>query len=521
MVFGANRNVPVAESVAGEEQRLALLTELRERAAELDAVIENTDAQLAVLDGDMNFVLVNSAYATASGHSKAELLGRNHFELFPNPENQAIFERVRDTGEPYRAIEKPFQYAGQPWRGVTYWNWLLVPIKSPEGVVERLLFTLTDVTEQVRARHRVEQLATEARERAQQLDTTIAAIADGLIISDADGRILLTNPAAEAILRLTPEQRSATEAERAVLYRPQLPDGTPLPSEQLPALRALRGETVRGLPYSVRPAEHTVWVSASAAPLHGPDGRINGAVTTLTDITALHELQEQREDLLRAVSHDLRSPLTVVLGQAQLLLRQMERAGAGEPQRRGAEAIIAGAQRMNLMIQDLVDSARMEAGQLRLELTTVDLAAFIQSLLGQLAGVLEVQRVRLEAPADLPTVRADPARLERILTNLLSNALKYSPAGSVVTVTLSLGEEAIATAVHDRGPGIAPEDRPRLFQRYGRPADGRGAQPGLGLGLYISRILVEAHGGRIWVESEVGAGSTFYFTLPVTPQSGS
>ena len=132
--------------------------ETQRRLAQLDAIFESTHALLALLDRDLNFVMVNSAYAESSGHSKGELIGRNHFALFPNAENQAIFERVRDTGEPYRAVEKPFEYADQPERGVTYWNWTLVPVKAEDGTVQELVFSLLDVTETVRARQRIEQL---------------------------------------------------------------------------------------------------------------------------------------------------------------------------------------------------------------------------------------------------------------------------------------------------------------------------------------------------------------------------
>ncbi len=223
----------------------------------------------------------------------------------------------------------------------------------------------------------------------------------------------------------------------------------------------------------------------------------------------LRRRQEQREDILRAVSHDLRSPLTAILTQAELLQRQ----GLPGPQRSGAEAIVASARRMNVMIQDLVDSARLESGQLQLNRRPVDLYAFLQELKQRLAGAMDMERVQVTAEPGLPPVSADPDRLERILTNLISNALKYSAPGTLVTVALYPHPGELVTAVSDRGPGIPPADLPRLFQRYYRTEAGR-EQRGLGLGLYITRQLVEAHGGRIWVESRLGEGSTFAFSLP-------
>ncbi len=387
----------VTDRVHAAEERERLLQEVQDRAADLETIFENTDAQLAFLDRDFTFLLVNSAYSRGAGYSEEELIGRNHFDLFPNPENQAIFERVRDTGELYRAVEKPFEYAGQPWRGVTYWNWVLAPIRGPEGRTERLLLSLTDVTPQVRTRLQVERLAQVAQGRAAELE----------------------------------------------------------------------------------------------------------------------RLQEQRNDIMRAVSHDLRNPLTTILGQAQLLDRRLERAGASGREREAVQAIIAAARRMDLMIRDLVDAARSEAGQLQLERQPVSLPGFLEALKRSQATALPMERVELVMPPELPPVLADPSRLERILVNLLSNALKFSPPESPVTVCLERRGDEVITSITDRGPGIPPEDLPRLFQRYYRAPAADERQRGVGLGLYITRMLVEAHGGRIWVESEVGKGSTFSFSLPV------
>ena len=236
----------------------------------------------------------------------------------------------------------------------------------------------------------------------------------------------------------------------------------------------------------------------------------------MTDVTALHDLQEQQEATLHMVSHDLRSPLTILQGQAQLALRTLAKAGSESPAQRSIEAIVETARRMNTMIQDLVDSARLESGQLTLNLRPVDLPSLGLDLRERLAAAQSVQneRIRIEAPESLPLVLADPDRLERILTNLLTNAFKYSDSGTEVVVTLTQRECEVVCSVMDHGPGIPADELPRLFQRYFRVSTTSGRREGLGLGLYIGKMLVEAHGGRIWVESEVGKGSTFSFSLP-------
>jgi signal transduction histidine kinase len=194
---------------------------------------------------------------------------------------------------------------------------------------------------------------------------------------------------------------------------------------------------------------------------------------------------------------------------------------AGRPEHTGAEAIITGAQRMNALIQDLVDSARMESGQLQLNRRPVDLPTFARELKERQATSMDMARVQVVGHEGLLPVSADPDRLERILANLISNAIKYSDPGTFVTVSFRQEDGEAITAVTDRGRGINPEELPRLFQRYVRTEAAREQREGLGLGLYITRRLVEAHGGRIWAESEVGKGSTFSFTLPLAQKQAS
>lgn len=228
--------------------------------------------------------------------------------------------------------------------------------------------------------------------------------------------------------------------------------------------------------------------------------------------TEIQVREAQREEYVHAISHDLRSPLTVVSGHAQRLAQLL--GGGAEPQMtQSIQAILRGTRRMAVLIQNLVDTARLEGGMPSLRLQPVDLPAFLRELLAQLATLEDAERIQVETAPALPCALADPDHLERILTNLLLNALKYSPPGSPVTVRLQPGDGEVLISVQDRGPGIAPEDLPYLFDRYRRGAHVGEHREGLGLGLYIVKGLVEAHGGRVWVESAPGAGSTFSFSL--------
>jgi PAS domain S-box-containing protein len=349
---------------------------------------------------------------------------------------------------------------------------------------------------------------------AAQLDSTITSMADAVVIYGRDGEILRMNPAAERMLGLSEEERRLPLAGRLPAVQAETEERKPIEPEDTPPARALRGETVRGMVVVLHRGERTIWTSASASPIYTPDGTLLGAVVTLVDITARHELEEQRDDLVRAISHDLRNPLTAVQGQAQLLQRLLRGMGVEERMVRSAEAITIGAQRMNAMILDLVESTRLEAGQLRLTKRPTNLRALLDGLLDRSSGVMEVERIRVQIPADLPPVDADPDRLERVFTNLLTNALKYSSKGSEVVVEAVATDGWVTTSVVDRGVGISEEDLPHIFERFYR-AKGTRKTEGLGMGLYIARMLIEAHGGRIWAESHEGEGSRFSFTIPV------
>lgn len=228
--------------------------------------------------------------------------------------------------------------------------------------------------------------------------------------------------------------------------------------------------------------------------------------------------KEYMEEYISLVSHDLRAPLTVIQGQAQLLQSRLTKAGLDRGVVRGADAIEVAAHRMNAMIQDMVDSARLEAGHLELQRQPIDLRSFVADLLERNAQAMDVARMKAGFPPDLPPVDADPNRLERVLINLLSNALKYSEAGTQVDVRTRVANGMVVVSVSDRGQGISAEELPHVFERFFRSRDAR-RHDGLGLGLYITRMLVEAHGGRIWVESQPRNGSTFSFSLPVSSNS--
>jgi len=367
------------------------------------------------------------------------------------------------------------------------------------------------VIEDICARKQIEE---ERETLLAELDATISAIADAVVIYTPNGEIQRMNPAAVQMLGYALEDRQRALAERTEELVVETPERELFPLEET-MRRVFAGETLQGVIALLRrPGRKTVWMSNSAAPIQTPDGRVIGAVATSTDVTALHELQQQRELFVHTISHDLRVPLTVIQGYTQLLQETLAAAGCNGSAGGFIEELKGAIGRMGRMIDDLVDTARLEGGEIVLNKLPLDLGAFIRGVLKNSEGVLTVERLELELPDALPPVPADPDRLERILLNLLSNALKYSPPQSPVRVHLERRGEEVRISVADLGAGIAAQDLPHIFERFYRPKGPRRSDS-VGLGLYITKMLVEAHGGLIEAESEPGRGSTFSFSLPL------
>jgi len=363
------------------------------------------------------------------------------------------------------------------------------------------------------------QMEAERERLMAELEATINAIADAVIIYDPAGNIRHMNPAAERLFGFGRKDWPASLAVRLSRMEVKTPDGKPFPLQET-MRRVIAGETLHGVLAVLHRADgKAIWMSNSAAPICTPDGQRVGAVGTATDVTALYELQKEREMFLHTISHDLRSPLTVIQGYAQLLRETLIREACGEAAGLMCDELLKGAQRMNRMIEALVDMARLEGGQLVPKASALPLGACVLQLLGRLQGLrlkggMDTERLVIDIPEDLPPVLADPDLLERILLNLLSNAMKYSPPECPVSLAASRRDGKVLVSVTDRGAGIVPEDQAHIFERFYRPKGVRHSDS-VGLGLYITRMLVEAHGGLIHVESTPGEGSTFSFTLPL------
>ena len=232
-----------------------------------------------------------------------------------------------------------------------------------------------------------------------------------------------------------------------------------------------------------------------------------------TEAEILRRTDALRRALLNAVSHDLRTPLATIMASASSL-RQNDVVWTEDERQGFAQAIEQEAERLNRLVGNLLDLSRIEAGSLRPEKSWQDLEALIEDTLDRLRSVIVRHHVLVDMPKDLAPVWIDPVEIGQVIYNLVENATKYAPPDTEITLEVRRTSGAVALVVSDRGPGIPAQSIPHLFDPFYRVMDGRPRPQGLGLGLAIVRGLVEAHGGRVWVENRPGGGAQFTFTLP-------
>jgi len=226
------------------------------------------------------------------------------------------------------------------------------------------------------------------------------------------------------------------------------------------------------------------------------------------------QVEQLRNELISLASHEIRSPLTTIGGYANTLLREGD--GLSEATRKEfLEAIASESDRLKRLVATLLDMTQIEEGRLPLQRRAVHPAEMCEAAVRTATHPQLEHVLRVEVPPDLPQVLADPDRIHQVLTNLIANAIQFSPGGSEVVVGAAATDDHVRFFVRDQGVGIAREEQSRVFNRFHRASSAdRGGSSGTGLGLYISRGIVEAHGGEIGFESELGRGSTFFFTLP-------
>lgn len=475
------------------------LTRLKNQEAMLSTVIDASPDAIAALSADNRIRLDNPALRRIFSASRS-LVGESLFDAV------AAFER---GGGRVELDFDPEQYIGRAREGdatrgtcriglgsdVRQLESLMVPLPLPTGEAGVLL-ALRDVTERAeldqvrRLNRRVQALAREAASRAALLDLVLASSDVGLLFVDRDGRVAYANHLVGELLAVpSPTRGLDFEALRALIA-----GRAAEPVDEL----LEKG----GVLETTGPARRVLAVRS--VEVRGDDGQVIGRLLSLRDETARRELEDARDAFIGLAAHELKNPVAALRLQAEAALRVDDSRRPEAVRRINARTVD-----LQRLVERLLDMARVDLGQLKLERSAVDLS----SIAADAADAVRAQGVEVSVQAEPDVLAwADPVRAQQVVGNLLSNAVRYG-GGRPVSVFLRRDGDEVRLSVTDQGPGIPEGERERIFSRFGQGRAGRKG-PGLGIGLYLSRRIAEAHGGRIELETTLGKGSTFTFVVP-------
>ncbi len=390
--------------------------------------------------------------------------------------------------------------------------------------------------ENVRLREREHALWRRAELDRQRLELIISSMAEGLLITNAEGTITLLNYSAQHLLAQTQHE-----------IRQDVPLRTLAAGSSIEWLRtlaeiidkALAGHTVMNQELIAGESGENVplTLSISAAPLNDASGTLPtsiGVVAVLNDITSHKQVEKLKDEFVSVVSHELRTPLTAIKGYSQHLMRRIERrlhrTHQEQPQLnvnnlpesldlRSLAIVQSQAEHLERLVNDLLDLSRVQWGRLNLTFTSFHLVDVLADCVRSAQASAEQHTIYLDIQLLDTKIVADQARVIQVIGNILDNAVKYSPQGGHITVRLEEFEGDYCISIIDEGIGISPEYLDHIFERFYRVRNKASRQyAGIGLGLYVTKAIVEGHGGRIWVSKNHGIGSTFSLTLPHTPR---
>lgn len=476
-------------------------------------LVEGAPEMVAVHSGG-RMQYINEAGVRVFGVASAEeLIGRLVVDFVHPDHREQVAERQRqaERGEPQEMMEERIIRANGKVADVE-----IISIPTTYEGQPAVQMVIRDITE----RKRMEE---EVRRLKELNESIVQNMAEGIVIEDAEGFFTFVNPAAASMLGYRVEELLGQHWTRVT------------PPDQHPIVHAAdqrrqRGQSDRYELELVRKDGTRLAVQVSGSPRFA-EGRFVGTLAVFTDISemrraretlqaayeALQEVDRLKTIMIQNVSHEFRTPLTYIVGYVGLLLDEAQDMGPlTEEQRRSLTIIAEQAQRLRHLMDRFVAMERVSEGALDLQQS--DLAALIERSVeaAQLLATNARLTLTQEVAASLPPVRVDVLAVQQVLENLLSNAIKFTPAGGRVTVRAWASGAWVYVAVADTGIGIPPEEQERIFERFYQ-VDGSPSRryAGVGLGLAICKQTVEAHGGRIWVESQPGQGSTFTFTLPI------
>ena len=355
-------------------------------------------------------------------------------------------------------------------------------------------------------------LYTTVTRNKQHMDTILDSTADGILIMGPNQVIDRCNSAFSRMISMPVEEVQGRPHEEIVTFEHLTHDvkledaiagGWPLtPHAQLYVEGDLKRKNLPALP-----------VGITYAPLLSPDGILNNIIASVRDITRFREAEEMKSTFISVISHELKTPVALIKGYVCTLLRE-DAKWDSEFFKESLSIIEEEADRLNQLIENLLDATRLQAGGVSLKKSDISLPAIAARLATRFQTQTEKHTISVNFPEDFPVVFADETRIEQVFSNLISNSIKYADKGKIC-ISGEARKDIVMVCVSDEGKGIAPQDMPYIFDRFYRSSEAMRSKKGAGLGLYLAKSIIEAHKGRIWIDSEHNSGARICFSLPI------
>ena len=356
------------------------------------------------------------------------------------------------------------------------------------------------------------QLYSQVSDEKRRLDALLDSVADGILILGANHKIERFNQAFIRLVDLPVSQiRGHTHDEVVRLFRPK--NGLTLDQAEAGGWPLSPGATLYIEGDLKRSGDIPIPVGITYAPLFSDENSLLNIIASFRDITRFREAEELKSTFVSVVSHELKTPVALIKGYVSTLRRE-DASWEREIIDDSLQVIEEEADRLTSLIENLLDASRLQAGALSINLTDISLDYLVERIVERFRTQTTTHKFTIDFPPNFPCILADEDRIIQVISNLLSNAIKYSPNGGEINIGGQVRIDQIIVCVSDCGSGIAPGDIPYVFDRFYRAQDASRTTKGAGLGLYLARAVVEAHGGRIWVDSQFTQGARICFSLP-------
>jgi len=356
------------------------------------------------------------------------------------------------------------------------------------------------------------QLYSQITNEKQRLDALLDSAADGILILAPDHTIERCNPAFARMVEIpVGDIRRASHDE--IVKWSRIINGQTLEQAEAGGWPLTPNATLYLEGDLERKGSPPLAVGITYAPLMSSEGNLINVIASIRDITRFREAEEIKSTFISVISHELKTPVALIKGYVGTL-RRKDASWDREIVEDSLGVIEEEADRLTELIENLLDASRLQAGALKLEMSDVSLTDLVTRIAERFRTQTDRHTIMVEFPANFPVILGDENRLEQVISNLLSNGIKYSKEGGEIRITGQVRPEQVVVCVSDQGPGIPSKDIPYVFDRFYRSSEASRTTKGAGLGLYLARAVIEAHGGRIWVDPKSGEGARICFSLP-------